>query len=172
MLRLLCAGRAVPPAWLLACLLQGLSLTLAEGESPRKHLRSRVFSLQASQKLEAATGQQCLPLSLDVRQPQTIVAAVEEALKKFERIDILVNGELLEWAGGTFGTGSLLGGVFPCVGLCLPSVCFGLGVSGQPREHGGLRGSTDLFVTRGHPCSHCTSTLLPSRCWAPGAKSC
>lgn len=91
-----------------------------------------MFSLQASQKLEAATGQQCLPLSLDVRQPQTIVAAVEEALKKFERIDILVNGELLERAGGTFGTGSLLGGVFPCVGLCLPSVCFGLGVSGQP----------------------------------------
>ncbi|NXX78858.1 DECR2 reductase, partial [Urocolius indicus] len=47
---------------------------------------------EASKKLEAATGQQCLPLCMDVRQPQTIVAAVEAALKRFERIDILVNG--------------------------------------------------------------------------------
>ncbi|XP_061849958.1 peroxisomal 2,4-dienoyl-CoA reductase [(3E)-enoyl-CoA-producing] isoform X2 [Colius striatus] len=47
---------------------------------------------EASKKLEAATGQQCLALSMDVRQPQTIVAAVEAALKEFERIDILVNG--------------------------------------------------------------------------------
>uniref|UniRef100_A0A8C0GV90 Peroxisomal 2,4-dienoyl-CoA reductase [(3E)-enoyl-CoA-producing] n=1 Tax=Chelonoidis abingdonii TaxID=106734 RepID=A0A8C0GV90_CHEAB len=45
----------------------------------------------AAKKLEAATGQRCLPLSLDVRQPQTIVAAVDEAVKEFERIDILVN---------------------------------------------------------------------------------
>ncbi|XP_074962087.1 peroxisomal 2,4-dienoyl-CoA reductase [(3E)-enoyl-CoA-producing] isoform X4 [Phalacrocorax aristotelis] len=48
--------------------------------------------LEASKKLVAATGQQCLPLSIDVRQPQTIVAAVDEALKEFKRIDILVNG--------------------------------------------------------------------------------
>ncbi|NXS52377.1 DECR2 reductase, partial [Brachypteracias leptosomus] len=47
--------------------------------------------LQASKKLVAATGQQCLPLSIDVRQPQTIVAAVDEALKEFKRIDILIN---------------------------------------------------------------------------------
>ncbi|KFV07179.1 Peroxisomal 2,4-dienoyl-CoA reductase, partial [Tauraco erythrolophus] len=42
----------------------------------------------ASKKLVAAA----LPLSVDVRQPQTIVAAVDEALKEFKRIDILVNG--------------------------------------------------------------------------------
>ncbi|XP_074988977.1 peroxisomal 2,4-dienoyl-CoA reductase [(3E)-enoyl-CoA-producing] isoform X2 [Caretta caretta] len=46
---------------------------------------------EAAKKLEAATGQRCLPLSLDVRQPQTILAAVDEAVKEFERIDILVN---------------------------------------------------------------------------------
>ncbi|KAL8175154.1 UNVERIFIED_CONTAM: Peroxisomal 2,4-dienoyl-CoA reductase [Gekko kuhli] len=46
---------------------------------------------EASQKLSAATGQRCLPLVLDVRQPQTIVSAVDEALKEFSRIDILVN---------------------------------------------------------------------------------
>lgn len=30
---------------------------------------------------------------MDVRQPQTIAAAVDEALKEFQRIDILINGE-------------------------------------------------------------------------------
>ncbi|KYO32407.1 peroxisomal 2,4-dienoyl-CoA reductase [(3E)-enoyl-CoA-producing] isoform X1 [Alligator mississippiensis] len=46
---------------------------------------------EAAKKLAAATGQRCLPLSLDVRQPQTIIAAVDEALKQFEQIDILIN---------------------------------------------------------------------------------
>ncbi|NXE55580.1 DECR2 reductase, partial [Casuarius casuarius] len=75
-------GRAAGPRREAAAL-----LPLAEGESQNL---SRLF--QASKKLVAATGQRCLPLSLDVRQPQTIVAAVDEALKEFERIDILVNG--------------------------------------------------------------------------------
>lgn len=43
---------------------------------------------------------------------------MDEALKEFKRIDILINGELLGWEGGRFGT----------FGLC----CFGLGASGQP----------------------------------------
>uniref|UniRef100_A0A8B9D0D8 Peroxisomal 2,4-dienoyl-CoA reductase [(3E)-enoyl-CoA-producing] n=1 Tax=Anser brachyrhynchus TaxID=132585 RepID=A0A8B9D0D8_9AVES len=73
-----------------ACRLRGLGLALAEERSPGKN-RASPFS-QASKKLVAATGQQCLPLSIDVRQPQTIVAAVEEALREFKRIDILVNG--------------------------------------------------------------------------------
>ncbi|XP_030813756.1 peroxisomal 2,4-dienoyl-CoA reductase isoform X1 [Camarhynchus parvulus] len=47
---------------------------------------------EASKKLVAATGQQCLPLCMDVRQPQTIAAAVDEALQEFQRIDILING--------------------------------------------------------------------------------
>lgn len=114
-----CAGRDVAPASLLAC----LDLTLAEGESPRKNFTSFnlifLFFLQASKKLVAATGQQCLPLSIDVRQPQTIVAAVDEALKEFKQIDILVNSELLEWAGGRFGCSE---GCSPTWGLCLPSV--------------------------------------------------
>ncbi|XP_032086487.1 peroxisomal 2,4-dienoyl-CoA reductase isoform X4 [Thamnophis elegans] len=46
---------------------------------------------EASKKLSAATGQRCLPISLDVRQPQSISAAVDEALQEFEKIDILVN---------------------------------------------------------------------------------
>ncbi|XP_072415769.1 peroxisomal 2,4-dienoyl-CoA reductase [(3E)-enoyl-CoA-producing] isoform X1 [Chiloscyllium punctatum] len=49
--------------------------------------------VQASaKKLSAATGQRCLPVSLDVRQPVTINAAVEETLQKFAKIDILING--------------------------------------------------------------------------------
>ncbi|XP_072457850.1 peroxisomal 2,4-dienoyl-CoA reductase [(3E)-enoyl-CoA-producing] [Notamacropus eugenii] len=46
----------------------------------------------AAKKLIAATGQQCLALSLDVRDPQTITAAVDMALKMFGKIDILING--------------------------------------------------------------------------------
>ncbi|XP_029432611.1 peroxisomal 2,4-dienoyl-CoA reductase isoform X2 [Rhinatrema bivittatum] len=46
---------------------------------------------EAAKKLVAATGQRCLPLSLDVRQPPAIMAAVDEALREFERIDILIN---------------------------------------------------------------------------------
>ncbi|XP_061063872.1 peroxisomal 2,4-dienoyl-CoA reductase [(3E)-enoyl-CoA-producing] isoform X2 [Eubalaena glacialis] len=45
----------------------------------------------AARKLAAATGQMCLPLSLDVRAPLAIMAAVEQALKEFGKIDILIN---------------------------------------------------------------------------------
>ncbi|XP_032316578.1 peroxisomal 2,4-dienoyl-CoA reductase isoform X4 [Camelus ferus] len=45
----------------------------------------------AARKLAAATGQRCLPLSLDVRSPLAITAAVEQALKEFGKIDILIN---------------------------------------------------------------------------------
>ncbi|MBN3290702.1 DECR2 reductase, partial [Polypterus senegalus] len=46
---------------------------------------------QAATKLRATTGRHCLPLQLDVRQPQTIETAVDEALREFGRIDVLVN---------------------------------------------------------------------------------
>ncbi|XP_075035494.1 peroxisomal 2,4-dienoyl-CoA reductase [(3E)-enoyl-CoA-producing] isoform X2 [Mixophyes fleayi] len=46
---------------------------------------------EAAEKLRAATGRRCLALSADVRQPQSLIDAVEEALKTFSRIDILVN---------------------------------------------------------------------------------
>ena len=42
-----------------------------------------------------------LPLSLDVRAPLAIAAAVEQALKEFGKIDILINCEsLLSMTGG------------------------------------------------------------------------
>ncbi|XP_007661848.1 peroxisomal 2,4-dienoyl-CoA reductase [(3E)-enoyl-CoA-producing] [Ornithorhynchus anatinus] len=47
---------------------------------------------EAAEKLSVATGQRCLPLSLDVRQPQTIAVAVDTALKELGRVDILING--------------------------------------------------------------------------------
>ncbi|KAM6155226.1 peroxisomal 2,4-dienoyl-CoA reductase [(3E)-enoyl-CoA-producing] [Rhynchocyon petersi] len=46
----------------------------------------------AAKKLTAATGQRCLPLCLDVRDPSTINTAVDKALEEFGKIDILVNG--------------------------------------------------------------------------------
>ncbi|XP_020779987.2 peroxisomal 2,4-dienoyl-CoA reductase [(3E)-enoyl-CoA-producing] isoform X1 [Boleophthalmus pectinirostris] len=46
---------------------------------------------EAAQKLSTATGRCCLPLCLDVRKPESITAAVDETLKEFGRIDILIN---------------------------------------------------------------------------------
>ncbi|XP_062036643.1 peroxisomal 2,4-dienoyl-CoA reductase [(3E)-enoyl-CoA-producing] [Lepus europaeus] len=45
----------------------------------------------AAKKLAAATGQRCLPLSMDVRDPPAIMAAVDQALREFGKVDILVN---------------------------------------------------------------------------------
>ncbi|CAI9592090.1 unnamed protein product [Staurois parvus] len=46
---------------------------------------------EAAEKLQAATGRRCLAVAGDVRQPQSLVDAVDEALRTFSRIDILVN---------------------------------------------------------------------------------
>lgn len=48
-------------------------------------------SPQAAQKLSAVSGRRCLPLCMDVRQPETIAAAVDATLREFGRIDILIN---------------------------------------------------------------------------------
>ncbi|XP_062956682.1 peroxisomal 2,4-dienoyl-CoA reductase [(3E)-enoyl-CoA-producing] isoform X2 [Cynocephalus volans] len=53
--------------------------------------RSLLRVSTAAKKLTTATGQRCLPLSIDVRAPATIMAAVDQALKDFNKIDILVN---------------------------------------------------------------------------------
>ncbi|KAG8433215.1 hypothetical protein GDO86_017486 [Hymenochirus boettgeri] len=46
---------------------------------------------EAAKKLQAATGQRCLGLAGDVRDPQSLNAAVEESLRTFSRVDILIN---------------------------------------------------------------------------------
>uniref|UniRef100_A0A8C5Q7J2 Peroxisomal 2,4-dienoyl-CoA reductase [(3E)-enoyl-CoA-producing] n=1 Tax=Leptobrachium leishanense TaxID=445787 RepID=A0A8C5Q7J2_9ANUR len=46
---------------------------------------------QAAEKLQVATGRRCLPLQGDVRQPESLIAAVDETLRTFSRVDILVN---------------------------------------------------------------------------------
>ncbi|MEQ2195263.1 Peroxisomal 2,4-dienoyl-CoA reductase [Xenoophorus captivus] len=46
---------------------------------------------EAAVKLSAVSGRRCLPLRIDVRQPESIVAAVDETLKEFGRLDILIN---------------------------------------------------------------------------------
>lgn len=48
-------------------------------------------SLKAAQKLSAVSGRRCLPLCIDVRQPESIAAAVDETLKELGRIDVLIN---------------------------------------------------------------------------------
>uniref|UniRef100_A0A1A7WXK2 Peroxisomal 2,4-dienoyl-CoA reductase [(3E)-enoyl-CoA-producing] n=1 Tax=Iconisemion striatum TaxID=60296 RepID=A0A1A7WXK2_9TELE len=46
---------------------------------------------EAAKKLCAASGRRCLPVCIDVRQPESIVAAVDETIKQFGHIDILIN---------------------------------------------------------------------------------
>ncbi|XP_030654535.1 peroxisomal 2,4-dienoyl-CoA reductase isoform X2 [Nomascus leucogenys] len=53
--------------------------------------RSLPRVLTAARKLAGATGRHCLPLSMDVRAPPDVMAAVDQALKEFGRIDILIN---------------------------------------------------------------------------------
>ncbi|XP_054311217.1 peroxisomal 2,4-dienoyl-CoA reductase [(3E)-enoyl-CoA-producing] isoform X3 [Pongo pygmaeus] len=55
--------------------------------------RSLPRVLTAARKLAGATSRRCLPLSMDVRAPPAIMAAVDQALKEFGRIDILINCE-------------------------------------------------------------------------------
>lgn len=88
--------------------------------------------MQAAQKLVAATGQQCLAQCVDVRQPQTLAAAVEEALKHFQRIDILVNSEQLGWAGAALALPGCQQGPVPARGLRLPSAWLMLEHPGSP----------------------------------------
>ncbi|XP_072035774.1 peroxisomal 2,4-dienoyl-CoA reductase [(3E)-enoyl-CoA-producing]-like isoform X2 [Amphiura filiformis] len=46
---------------------------------------------ESARKLEAATGQECLAVKMDARNPQDVLAAVDQALSHYGRIDILVN---------------------------------------------------------------------------------
>ncbi|XP_063077954.1 peroxisomal 2,4-dienoyl-CoA reductase [(3E)-enoyl-CoA-producing] isoform X1 [Engraulis encrasicolus] len=46
---------------------------------------------EAADKLTKATGRRCLALAVDVRQPDTINAAVDQTLQELGRIDILIN---------------------------------------------------------------------------------
>uniref|UniRef100_A0A8C2H1G2 Peroxisomal 2,4-dienoyl-CoA reductase [(3E)-enoyl-CoA-producing] n=1 Tax=Cyprinus carpio TaxID=7962 RepID=A0A8C2H1G2_CYPCA len=46
---------------------------------------------EAAKKLSSTTGRRCLPIAVDVRQPETISAAMDETLKTFGRVDILIN---------------------------------------------------------------------------------
>ncbi len=49
--------------------------------------------LEASaQELSQATSRECLPVVADVRQPDQVEAAIDACLKKFDRLDIVVNG--------------------------------------------------------------------------------
>ncbi|XP_039268153.1 peroxisomal 2,4-dienoyl-CoA reductase [(3E)-enoyl-CoA-producing]-like [Styela clava] len=46
---------------------------------------------ESAKKLEKATGKRCLALAVDVRKPKEIEETVDEVLKHYKKIDILVN---------------------------------------------------------------------------------
>ncbi len=47
---------------------------------------------EASKELEEATGRRCLGVACDVRQPDTVEAALDAAIERFGKLDIVVNG--------------------------------------------------------------------------------
>lgn len=47
---------------------------------------------QSADLLMKATGRKCVPIQMDVRKPEQIIRAVDEALSQMGRIDILING--------------------------------------------------------------------------------
>ncbi|XP_038942722.1 peroxisomal 2,4-dienoyl-CoA reductase [(3E)-enoyl-CoA-producing] isoform X2 [Rattus norvegicus] len=70
---------------------------------------------EAAKKLVAATGKRCLPLSMDVRVPPAVMAAVDQALKEFGKIDILINYAMtrhlaVEWGPQNIRVNSLAPG--------------------------------------------------------------
>ncbi|CAH1794224.1 unnamed protein product [Owenia fusiformis] len=75
----------------------GICFTIAETlmrHGCRTVIASRKLpKLQVSaERLRAATSQQCLPLQMDVRKPQEVLKAVDDALAHYGKIDILING--------------------------------------------------------------------------------
>ncbi|MBK6518873.1 MAG: SDR family oxidoreductase [Polyangiaceae bacterium] len=47
---------------------------------------------ESAASLEQATGEKCLPLTCDVRDPKAVEAALAATLERFGRVDIVVNG--------------------------------------------------------------------------------
>ncbi|XP_030840351.1 peroxisomal 2,4-dienoyl-CoA reductase isoform X1 [Strongylocentrotus purpuratus] len=47
---------------------------------------------QAAEELSRATGQKCLPIQMDVRKPNEVVAGVQQAMREFGKINVLING--------------------------------------------------------------------------------
>lgn len=58
---------------------------------------------QTAKELSAATGRTCIPTQADVRQPQTLQAAVAKTIERFGKIDFVICGR---WISS------------PCVSLC------------------------------------------------------
>uniref|UniRef100_A0A2C9L9C3 Peroxisomal 2,4-dienoyl-CoA reductase [(3E)-enoyl-CoA-producing] n=1 Tax=Biomphalaria glabrata TaxID=6526 RepID=A0A2C9L9C3_BIOGL len=47
---------------------------------------------KSARTLRETTGCRCLPIQMDVRKPQEVIAGVDTCLKEYGRIDILING--------------------------------------------------------------------------------
>jgi NADP-dependent 3-hydroxy acid dehydrogenase YdfG len=50
---------------------------------------------QTAKELSESTGQECLPVRVDVRQPNLLKEAVDQTISKFGRIDFVICGRFL-----------------------------------------------------------------------------
>jgi len=61
---------------------------------------------QTAKELSESTGQECLPVRADVRQPTLLKEAVDQTIAKFGRIDFVICGRYLHHSTSRFKFGS------------------------------------------------------------------
>ena len=121
------ASRGIGREIALRCARDGANLVLAaKTAEPHPRLEGTIHSVAA--EVEAAGGR-ALPLQLDVRDENMVMAAVEKSVAAFGGIDILVNNASAIMLSGTLATpmkrfdlmfGVNVRGTFACSQACLP----------------------------------------------------
>jgi NAD(P)-dependent dehydrogenase (short-subunit alcohol dehydrogenase family) len=95
-------SRGIGKAIALKCAQNGANIVLAaKTTQPHPKLEGTIYT--AAKEVEDAGGQ-CLPCICDIRNEKSIQAAVQEAVKKFGGIDILINNASAISPSGTLET--------------------------------------------------------------------
>ncbi|MEO8627928.1 MAG: NAD(P)-dependent oxidoreductase [Betaproteobacteria bacterium] len=121
------ASRGIGRAIALRCARDGANVVVAaKTAEPNPKLEGTIYSV--AQEIEAAGGR-ALPVQVDIREESAVQAAVEQAVKMFGGIDVLVNNASAIGLTGTLATpikrfdlmhGINARGTFLCSQTCLP----------------------------------------------------
>lgn len=133
-------SRGIGLAIALRCARDGANIVIAaKTAEPNPKLPGTIFS--AAAEIEAAGGH-CLPLQVDIREEQPLQAAVEQAVRHFGGIDILVNNASAINLTDTEHTplrrfdlmfGVNVRGTFACTQACLPQLRASAGRGRNPQ---------------------------------------
>jgi hypothetical protein len=67
--------------------------------SDQNHSEERLK--RVAQELSAATGNDCLPVKADVRDPAQVKAAVQKTIERYGRIDFVINGDCNKYSSSS-----------------------------------------------------------------------